>query len=247
PPVEHAVAARQRPGTVDDRMLGGRSDVRAAALRAEPRARRARGTALAARGARREALAALGAELAAADLRRARRALRHGRRREVRAADEVGRAELVPQLVAARLGLELRELLGLLGRAAHALPDGVVPADLVAHPVAAPVALAERVAHLADGGVERLVLRLRVGLAVRGPRPRRVGQVRDLAAEEAARGLDEAAPLGHDVRLVRGAVAVAAPLAPELELVPARVRQVADVVGEGDGRAHGSDLGGSWG
>src|SRR5205823_3278682 len=93
---------------------------------------------------------------------------------------------------------------------------------------------------LLDRRREGPVLGRRVRRAVVAPLVGRVAQVPEGAAEERAHGAKHASP-GLDVVALEGrAEAVAAAFAPELELVPLRVREVREVVREGHRVSHGA-------
>src|SRR5262249_55023316 len=104
--------------------------------------------------------------------------------------------------------------------------------------VAAAAALLDLALDRLDRVGERLVLLLGVGATVVGDRLGGVADLVELAAEQAVGRSQEALPLLLDVLRVRGAVAVAAALAVELELIPLEVREVAEIVGERHDLAH---------
>src|SRR5205823_2595026 len=119
-------------------------------------------------------------------------------------------------------GLHAGDLLVELGGAGDAEPPLLVPADLLAHPLPAPVALLEVGLHLVDGLGQHLV----PGRAA-GPVPHPFGVPPDLlrlvadgSPQQIAADPREAPSEPGDGVGEAGRVAVAAPLTEELELVP---------------------------
>src|SRR6185437_257544 len=212
---------RRRAGTA----LSSRSASRGAALAAEPRPIQRAATIPAEflRGLRsREGVPAFLAELPCAAFLAARRAHPGGLVVVVNVLCPVLRLDLGIQLIELRLCLHLGHRLVELRRAGRAKAALSVPADLIADPLAAVVALLEVRLHLLDGLGERLI----AGRAAHGV-AQELGVPAELRCPLADRAADHVttkaeqppAESGHRM-LERRRIAVTAATAVKLELVP---------------------------
>src|SRR5262245_56430975 len=144
---------------------------------------------------RRQRRAALLAELAALRLRAALRADRAGDLADVARRRPVDRARLLLNLLARRFRLRGGHLLVEVGRAVLAQPRLLVPADRLAHPVAAARALLEDRRDLVDCFLQRAVVRAAADRALHLVRA--VRHAPENAAEQIARRARRRAEHAH--------------------------------------------------
>src|SRR5262245_14814716 len=210
---------------------------RRAALRAELRRPGGFGATIAALPLRADRRSALGTELSALRLGAAAGAEDGADLCQVPLAEVVHRARLLDCLLFGCRGLGGGDLLVQVRRAGLAQSHLLVPADRLAHPLAAARALLEQRADFLDGRVERRVV-LRTGRHLL-QRFGGLGGAAEDAAEQGSGRVGGRGSRAHPVRPEGGHVAVAALVAEELELIAALRRQVGVVARERNVR-HGA-------